>query len=127
MSRDPGTYGSIANRYDAWIESEARGPVRPRLRRSPDDDFSYSPAYQGNPDMTRTVHAAIGIGLGLALLALAVIAFSRASYWASFARSGAQVGFTLIGIFLSIAGVGGIIATWNHNFRVAVGRGGGAH
>jgi len=77
--------------------------------------------------MNRTIHAAIGIGIGVVLLALAGLAFSRASYWGGFNRDGAQVGFTLAGIFLTIAGLGGIAATWNHNFRVLEGKGRAAH
>jgi hypothetical protein len=28
------------------------------------------------------------------------------------------VGWTLTGVFLTIAGLGASVATWNHNFRV---------
>ena len=68
--------------------------------------------------MSRNVFAAIGIGIGVILLALSAFAFYTASSWAAFDRDGAAVGYTLVGIFLLIAGAGGIVATWNHNFRV---------
>jgi hypothetical protein len=68
--------------------------------------------------MSRTVFAAIGIGIGILLLALSGLAFRSASYWAEFGRDGAAVGYTLVGIFLLVAVRGGIVATWNHNFRV---------
>ncbi len=77
--------------------------------------------------MSRTVHAAIGMGIGVVLLALAGYAFSTSGYWGGFDRDGAQVGYALAGFFLLIAGGGGILATWNHNFRVVTGRVGGGH
>ncbi len=68
--------------------------------------------------MSRMVFAAIGVGIGVVLLALSGYAFYTASYWAGFERDGAQVGYTLVGFFLLVAGAGGIAATLNHNFRV---------
>lgn len=123
MSRDSRTYGAIREKYDAWVDNEARRPKRAHLRRA----NGYSTAPQEDSDMSRMVFAAIGIGIGVVLLGLAAYAFSRAAYWGSFGQDGAQVGFTLVGVFLSIAGLGGIIATWNHNFRVLVRPGGGSH
>ena len=70
--------------------------------------------------MSRTIQAAIGIGIGVVLLGLAVYAFMTAAYWGDFGRDGAQTGYMLVGVFLLIAGFGGIAATWNHNFRVLV-------
>jgi hypothetical protein len=126
-SRDPKTYGSIHKRYDAWQESEAQGESRPRLRRSAGDDHTDSPLDEGTSEMTRTIQAAIGICIGLALLALAALAFSNAAYWGEVGRDGAKVGFRLAGFFLTVAGLGGILATWNHNFRVLAGKGGSHH
>ena len=68
--------------------------------------------------MSRMIPAAIGIGLGVLLLALAGLSFYTAGSWAEFGRDGAQTGYALAGVFLTIAGLGGIVATWNHNFRV---------
>jgi uncharacterized membrane protein len=64
------------------------------------------------------VFAAVGVGIGVILLGLAVVAFVAAGNWAELGRDGAQVGYSLTGIFLLIAGFGGIAATLNHNFRV---------
>ena len=114
MSRDSKTYGKVSDQYDAWVEAESNRAQRDRLRRV---DI-ISPPKSGSSDMSRMVHAAIGIGIGVVLLALAAYAFYSASYWGSFGREGAQTGYTLTGLFLLIAGIGGILATWNHNFRV---------
>jgi hypothetical protein len=70
--------------------------------------------------MSRMVGAAIGFGIAVTLLALAAYAFYTSAYWGSFGRDGAQVGYFLAGVFLLIAGAGGALATWNHNFRVLV-------
>jgi hypothetical protein len=116
VSRDEATYGRVREQYDAWVDSEANRPERDRLRRTD----PYSPKPRGNSDMSRLVFAGIGIGIGVVLLALSAYAFYTASYWAGFGRDGAQVGYILVGIFLLIAGIGGIAATYNHNFRVLV-------
>jgi hypothetical protein len=116
VSRDEKTYGQVREKYDTWFENEANRPARDHLRRTD----PYTPQTQGSSDMSRLVFAAIGIGIGVILLALAGYAFYTASFWASHGRDGAQVGYTLVGIFLLIAGLGGIAATYNHNFRVLV-------
>lgn len=123
MSRDEKTYGRIRKQYDAWVAGEAARPTRERLRRID----TYSPPTGGSPEMSRTVHAAIGFGIGVVLLALAGYAFSTASFWGGFDRDGAQVGYTLAAFFLLLAGGGGILATWNHNFRVVPQAGAGGH
>lgn len=115
MNRDQQTYGRIREKYEAWVENEANRPERDRLRRV---DPAPVVTYRESSDMSRLISAAIGIGLGVLLLALAGYAFYTASYYGSFERAGAQTGYTLVGVFLIIAGVGGIAATWNHNFRV---------
>jgi hypothetical protein len=68
--------------------------------------------------MGKTVYAAIGFGIGALLLLLAVWAFTVAAKWSGLDRDGAATGYTLVGVFLVISGVGGIIATWKHSFRV---------
>ena len=70
--------------------------------------------------MSRTIQALIGFGIAALILALAAYAFVTASYWGSYGRDGAQVGYIVVGVFLSIAGLGGAIGVWNHNFRVLV-------
>lgn len=123
MSRDERTYGKIRQKYDAWVTAEADRPSREHLRRVD----AYIPVAQGSSDMSRTIYAAIGIGIGVVLLGLAGYAFYSANYWGSFGRDGAQTGYTIVGFFLTVAGVGGILATWNHNFRVLVRRSQGGH
>jgi hypothetical protein len=121
MKRDPGTYEKIREQYDDWTELMARKPVQPH---------AYPPRSHSEPepesDMSKWVFTAIGVGIGVMLLALAAFSFWTASQWAGYARNGAFTGYTLVGIFLTIAGVGGILATWNHNFRVLEGKGGAA-
>lgn len=116
MSRDDRTYGKVQQKYDEWIELEKNRPARAYLRR--DDDYDTPPQNPGDSDMSRMVFTAIGVGLGVILLALAAFAFYTAASWGDYGRDGASVGYTLVGVFLLIAGIGGIIATWNHNFRV---------
>lgn len=115
MKRDEGTYGRIADQYDEWVEIEAGKPVRSEPYPPPQPTATKS---KRGTDVSRIIFAAIGIGIGVILLALAGYAFYTASTWAEIDRGGASVGYTLVGLFLVIAGLGGILATWNHNFRV---------
>ena len=71
--------------------------------------------------MERTVFAAIGIGIGAILLLLAIFAFVTAARWGSLGQDGA------VGFFLTLAGIGGILATYNHNFRVLTRSNAGHH
>lgn len=114
MKRDEATYGSISRKYDAWSEGEKNKPPRPRVR----SDKPYVHQRYESSDMGKTVFAAIGIGIGLVLLVLSLLSFWTASRWSDFARDSAVVGWSLVGVFLLIAGLGAIISTWNHNFRV---------
>jgi hypothetical protein len=116
MSRDEHTYDDVRHKYDRWVDSEAARPPRAHLRR----DNPHPAVRRGESDTSRLVFAAVGIGLGVVLLALAGYAFYTASYWAGFGRDGAQVGYIVVGVFLLVAGLGGIVATYNHNFRVLV-------
>ncbi len=68
--------------------------------------------------MSKVVLTVIGVGIGLTLLVLAGIAFWTAAWWSDFERSGAVVGYSVVGFFLTIAGLGAVIGTWNHIFRV---------
>jgi hypothetical protein len=120
--RDEETYGDVSSRYDQWLDIEKNRPARPRVRS--DKPYAHQPYEES--DMGRTVFAAIGIGIGLVLLVLAVLAFLNAGRWADFGRDSAVVGWSVVGVFLLIAGFGAIISTWNHNFRVLT-RPGGSH
>jgi hypothetical protein len=123
LSKDSRTYGSVSKKFDGWVESEAKRPLRKHLRRV--DKYEPS-APRGESEMSRTIFAAIGVGIGVLLLALAVYAFFTAGFYGELGRGGARVGYTIVGFFLLIAGFGGIAATLNHNFRVLT-RPGGHH
>lgn len=114
MDRDRGTYQGVRKKYEDWVEIQKSKPLIARPRRV--QTYSHEP--QPSSEMGKTVFAAIGFGIGGLLLLLAVLAFVTAARWASLDGEGAAVGYTLVGIFLIIAGTGGIAATYNHNFRV---------
>jgi hypothetical protein len=114
MKRDENTYGGIARKYDAWREREQGKPAPPRMR----SDKPYVHQPHESSDMGKTVFAAIGIGIGVVLLILSLLAFLNANSWSEFGRESAVVGWNLVGFFLLVGGLGAIISTWNHNFRV---------
>jgi hypothetical protein len=119
MNRDKATYGSIRARYDQYVEIVKNRPaVKPRglPKQRP-----YTPQRESD-DMGKMVSAAIGFGIAALLLVLAVWAFVVAAKWSGLEREGAAVGYTLVGLFLTISGVGGILANWNHHFRVLAGK-----
>lgn len=122
MSRDKATYDRVRQKYEEFLEIQASKPV---LQRVLPPQRPYSPEPETGPDMGKMLSTAIGLGIGVILLALAGFAFWTASAWGDFARQGAATGYTLVGFFLLVAGLGGIAATLNHNFRV-LSRPGGA-
>jgi hypothetical protein len=124
MKRDEGTYGKIGKQYDEYTEIAASKPVPAARGLPPQRPYVPAPEEAG---MERTVFAAIGIGIGAILLLLAVYAFVTAAGWGAIGQDGAAVGYSLVGFFLTIAGIGGILATYNHNFRVLTRTGGGHH
>jgi hypothetical protein len=108
---DPqGTDETVRARYRQWAEANPR----PR-----------GPTALGLPQPSEGAMrlAALGAGLliGLCLLALAVTSFVASSSWSGIGRGGAVVAYFLTGSFLTIAGVGCIWATLNHNFNVLAG------
>ncbi|HEX6748397.1 MAG TPA: hypothetical protein VF092_13960 [Longimicrobium sp.] len=107
---DDRTGETVRARYRAWADANPR----PR-----------GASAIGMPEVSegalRMVALAAGMGIGLGLLALAATAFVAAQSWATIARGGAVVAYALTGIFLTIAGLGCIIAVLNHNFRVLAG------
>jgi hypothetical protein len=105
------TFDTVRSRYDAWATDR---PPRPTAQY---DDWSPSGPEEG-VSMSRMVFAAIGVGIGVILLALAAYSFYVASWWAGYGREPAVIGFTTTGVFLLVAGVGGIASTLNHIFRV---------
>jgi hypothetical protein len=123
MSRDPATYGRVREQYDEWVEMERDRPARPFVR----SRRTSTPPETGGFEMGKTVFAAIGIGIGVVILVLAGLAFWSAASWSQFGRDGAVVGYALSGFFLTVSGLGAIIATWNHIFRVLARPGGAQH
>ncbi|HEX2094301.1 MAG TPA: hypothetical protein VHG28_18000 [Longimicrobiaceae bacterium] len=107
------TFRTVRDRYQGWFGGRDRGFLPGRTIA---DDHHELAAGGGKP-MNRMVLMGIGGGIGLVLLALAMLSFVTAGRWSDIARDGAEVGYTLIGFFLTVAGLGSIIATWNHNFR----------
>jgi hypothetical protein len=114
MSRDRDTYADVSRKYDEFMDIQADKPVLQRaVPQKP-----YSLPAEPDSDMGKMVLTAIGVGIGIFLVILGSIAFYAAYTWADYALDGAATGYTLVGIFLFIAGFGGIAATINHNFRV---------
>ncbi len=114
MKRDESTYGGISRKFDEWREGEKHRPEPPRVR----SDRPYVHQRYEPSDMGKNVFAAIGIGIGVVLLVLSLLAFLNANSWSQFDRESAVVGWSVVGFFLLVAGLGAIISTWNHNFRV---------
>lgn len=115
MKRDEATYGGVRRKFEEWKEIQAH---RPPPQRVLPPQRPYIPEPATDSEMGKTLFAGIGIGIGVILLVLAGLAFASAAKWAGFDRDGAAVGYSVVGFFLTIAGIGGIAATWNHNFRV---------
>jgi hypothetical protein len=101
------TEDTVRARYRAWADANPR----PR-----------GASAIGMPEVSvgavRRAGVAAGVGIGLFLLVLAVTAFVAAQSWSTIDRGGAVVAYSLTGGFLSVAGLGCIIATLNHVFGV---------
>ncbi len=112
------TQKTVQARYQQWF---GKGP-RPLPGRAVHDGAEYwdEPETSGGA-MSKMVLMGIGAVVGLILLALAGLSFANAGEWADAGRDGASFGYTLVGFFLTIAGLGALLATWNHNFRVVGG------
>jgi hypothetical protein len=115
------TDASIKERYQGW-RSENPAPASESALSFRDG----LPVPELSEETGRVVFTVIGVGIGLLLLALSALAFRTAAGWAAVGRDGAQVGYILVGCFLLIAGLGGIISAYNHNYRVMT-RAGGDH
>jgi hypothetical protein len=104
------TDDTVRARYRQWADANPR----PR-----------GPSAIGMPEVSegavRMASLAAGFLVGIGLLALAVTSFVAARSWATIDRGGAVVAYGLTGAFLTIAGVGCIVAVLNHNFRVLAG------
>ncbi|HWK89552.1 MAG TPA: hypothetical protein VNP72_06135 [Longimicrobium sp.] len=101
------TFGTVRDRYREW------STANPRPR---------SPSAIGMPELpdsaVRLLGTAVGMGTGALLLALAVVAAYAAGTWADTGRQSATVAYTVVAFFLTLAGLGAIIGTWNHFQRV---------
>jgi len=124
MKRDKSTYGSIGRKFDEWTEIQASRPPRPRVER-PKSLRPYTPEPETDSEMGKSLFALIGFGIGAVLVLLALWALYNSSQWGAIGRDGAAFGYFLVGFFLLLAGVGGIAATYNHNYRVLANAGRG--
>lgn len=110
------TFDTVRERYQGWFGSG-------RSRRLPGRDVSYGDenwdADTSGENMSKVVLLGIGVVIGLVLLGLAALSFATAAKWEGYARDGAFVGYSVVGFFLVVAGLGSIIATWNHFGRAA--------
>jgi hypothetical protein len=104
------TFNTVEGRYEKWSSANPR-PRGPSALKVP----VMSDAAE------KTVGMAVGFGAGVVLLLLAVFTFMNAAKWGEWERSGAQVAYNITGFFLTLAGLGAIIATYNHIFRVIPG------
>ena len=95
-----GTFGTVRGRYKDWFGDHERPGA-------------------GGGEMSKMVLLAVGVGVGLMLLALMALSITNAIRWGAIDRDGAAVGYSLVGFFLTIAGLGAIFATLNHLFRAA--------
>jgi hypothetical protein len=113
MSRRPDaddTFQTVEGRYDKWSQANPRrrGPSALKI-----------PVMSDNAE--KMVGMALGFGVGALLLILAVVTALNAAKWGRVDRSGAQVAYSIAAFFLTLAGVGGVAATWNHLFRIIPG------
>jgi hypothetical protein len=108
---DPGdTMDTVRGRFRDWNEANPRPRSRSAI------------AMPELPESAaRMLGLAVGVGTGVLLLLLAGTAFYAATTWGAVERGGANVAYTLAGLFLTIAGLGAIAATLNHLFRVLAG------
>lgn len=111
-----GTFGTVRGRYQDWFGAGDRGFLPGRAEG--DDDIE-RPGSGGGGEMSKMILLAIGVGLGLTLLALAALSLSTAASWGGIDRDGAVTGYSVVAFFLTIAGLGAIVATYNHLFRAA--------
>lgn len=114
MKRSQGgqqTFDTIRARYDTWATNRPPRPVAAYedwTPHGPEPEFS----------MGKMITTAIGVGIGVLLLILAALSFWNAARWSADGREPAAIGYAVTGCFLIVAGLGGLLATLNHNFRV---------
>lgn len=126
MNRDKGTYDAVGGKFEEFLEIQKEKPLLQRVQRPAVEQRPYSPPTDPGSSMGKNLAIAIGVGLGLLLLLLAGLSAYTASQWSGVHYNGAAVGYTVVTLFLLLSGIGGILATLNHNLRV-VNRPGGHH
>lgn len=104
------TFRTVEGRYESWNDANPRPRGRSALKVPVMSDAA-----------EQMVGMAVGFGAGVLLLVLAAVAAVAANSWAQVERSGAVVGYSVVAFFLVLAGLGALIATWNHAFRVIPG------
>lgn len=103
------SYKSVSDRFDSWSAANPRPKSKSAL---------------GFPDVNipegviRAIALAVGLGVGALLLVLAATAYYASATWSAIDRSGAGLAYALVGVFLTIAGLGAALGTLNHIFRV---------
>ena len=102
------TYRSVSERHDSWSAANPRPRSRSALG---------FPEVNIPEGVVRAAALAAGLGIG-ALLLLAGTAYYASGTWFEIERSGAGVAYALMGLFLTIAGLGSSLGTLNHVFRV---------
>lgn len=111
MKNDSSSHRAVSQKFDEFQEIR---PTPPPGKRA----YSHGAETALLMVTSRPVAVIVGFGVSLLVLALAAYAFSAAVAWAGVNRAGARVGYTIVGFFLTLAGTGGLLATWNHNFRL---------
>jgi hypothetical protein len=111
MKNDSSSHRAVSQKFDEFQEIKPTPPAGKRA-------YSHGAESALLMVTSRPVAVVVGFGVSLLVLALAAYAFSAAVSWARVDRSGARVGYTIVGFFLTVAGVGGLLATYNHNFRL---------
>jgi hypothetical protein len=111
--RDDPTFDSVRKRHGEWREDNPIAPYRSAL------DFSEGlPIPELKPSVAKWVFLVMGLGIGTGLLALAAVSLAASRSWTEAGRDGAALGYALPVLFLLVSGLGCILATYNHNFKV---------
>ncbi|MBD0319031.1 MAG: hypothetical protein ICV87_01760 [Gemmatimonadetes bacterium] len=103
------SYKSVSDRFDSWSAANPRPKSKSALG---------FPEVNIPEGVVRTLALAVGLGVGALLLVLAATAYYASSTWGAVDRSGAALAYALVGLFLTIAGLGASLGTLNHIFRV---------
>lgn len=114
--RDNETFRTVEGRYQSFEEAHPKQHSRSAIANIRIPVLS--------DEAEKGVGTALGFGLGALLLLLCAVCVAASRSWAALDRSGAQLAYAIAAFFLLLAGLGGIVATYNHIFRVIPGDGG---